>query len=309
MRIHANATLTIKQREEVKRLHTQKRISIRKLARRFKVSTITIKRWIYRDSPLDLSTAPKHKRGGLTPEQQEAVLAYRQENPQAGERTIALALKKQFGKLSHASIGRYLKACGLTHPLERKDREKKPLKVGKHRLQMDIQQLPAVRGGQGFEYKISIIHMATRMKYSEIHPQITAQAVAQSVEHALGQMPPFFLIWTDNAWVFTTKYHRWGSDRCKTAMDKLLDKWGLIHALIPKGQPWKNGIVERVHRTDNENLFRNMTFSSSEERRYYLWLWDRYYNFQRPHQGIDGLTPVEKFIELFPFYARFRMLN
>lgn len=103
------------------------------------------------------------------------------------------------------------------------------------------------------------------------------------------------------------KYTKWKDTR-RAALDKLLDGWGFIHALIPKGQPWRNGIVERVHRTDNENLFRAMEFSSSEERRYQLWLWDRHYNFERPHQGIEAKTPVEKFMEMFPIHATSRML-
>ena len=30
---------------------------------------------------------------------------------------------------------------------------------------MDIQQLPAVKGNEGFEYKISIIDLSTRVKH------------------------------------------------------------------------------------------------------------------------------------------------
>jgi hypothetical protein len=103
------------------------------------------------------------------------------------------------------------------------------------------------------------------------------------------------------------KYTKWGEGR-RTALDKLLDEWDFIHALIPKGQPWKNGIVERSHRTDNENLFTALVFSSSEERRYQLWLWEREYNFNRPHQGLGGMTPCDKFIEMFPIHAKARML-
>jgi transposase InsO family protein len=104
------------------------------------------------------------------------------------------------------------------------------------------------------------------------------------------------------------KYTKWGDSR-QTALDKLLGEWGFIHALIPKGQPWRNGIVERSHRTDNENLFMEMSFSSSEERRYQLWLWERYYNFNRPHQGLAGITPAQKFMEMFPLHAKSRMLT
>lgn len=110
-------------------------------------------------------------------------------------------------------------------------------------------------------------------------------------------------MWTDNAWVFTLKYTKWRNQK-QSPLDQVLAGWEMIHALIPKGQPWKNGLVERSHRTDNENLFDTMEFSNSEERRYYFWLWERWYNFDRPHQGLDGKTPVEKFRELFPLHAR-----
>lgn len=307
MGIHTNAALTIKQRKEVKRLHEQEGLSIRKLAARFGVNNSCIQRWVGRDSPLDLSTAPKKKPSGLSKQQKEAIIHYRSENPKAGARTITWALSEEYGPMSHATISRFLRSQGLTRLRPKKPKEIKPLKVGRHRLQMDIQQLPAIRGGKSFEYKISIIHMATRMKYSEIHDRVTAQTVAKAVKNALAHMPPFFLIWTDNAWEFTMKYTKWKDTR-KTALDKLLDEWGFIHALIPKGKPWRNGIVERVHRTDNENLFHAIRFSSSEDRKYQLWLWDRQYNFNRPHQGLGGKTPADKFIEMFPIHANARML-
>lgn len=192
MRLHTNATLTIKQRQAIKRLHYEQGWSYRKLAARFGVNLTAIQRWVKRDSPLDLSTAPKTIKAGLSEEQKKAIIKYRKEEPNAGERTIAFVLSKTLGSMSHATIGRFLKAEGLTSPPVKKPRERKPLKVGKHRLQMDIQQLPAVRGGEGFEYKVTLIHMATRLKYSEIHSEISSEIVAKAVQNALGHMPPFF---------------------------------------------------------------------------------------------------------------------
>lgn len=192
MKIHANAALTISQRQEVVRLHREEGVSIRKLASRFRVNPTTIQRWLNREAPLDLSSAPLSKRSGLTPEQKEAIRRYRADHPRAGGRTIALVLNKDYGSMSHATISRFLCSEGQTLPREKRAREREPLKVGKHRLQMDIQKLPAIRGGSKFEYKITIIHMATRMKYSEIHPMMNSELVAQAVEHALGHLPPFF---------------------------------------------------------------------------------------------------------------------
>ena len=45
MELHARAALTLKQRQEVKRLHVEERVSIRKLAALYHVNETTIQRW------------------------------------------------------------------------------------------------------------------------------------------------------------------------------------------------------------------------------------------------------------------------
>ena len=65
------------------------------------------------------------------------------------------------------------------------------LPVGKHRTQMDIQTLPAIKGNQGYEYKISIIHRSTRIKYSEIHDNFESKTIAKVYERSLENLPPF----------------------------------------------------------------------------------------------------------------------
>ena len=158
---------------------------------------------------------------------------------------------------------------------------------------MDWQQLPAIEGDQGFEYKISIIPMRTRMKYSEIHSQSTSVNLAQVLENAVKRLPPFFLVMTDNAMSFTMKYTH--HPERKTAFQKKMQRLGLIHGTIRKGAPWQNGFIERSNRTDNDELFRGKRFRSAEDRKYQLRLWEMEYNHHRPHQGLGGMTPIEKF--------------
>jgi transposase InsO family protein len=111
---------------------------------------------------------------------------------------------------------------------------------------MDVQQLPCIERGSGFEYKISIIHLAIRFKYSEIHREATTENIALAFQRALDALPPFW-VWTDNAMNFTMKYTA-HPDR-KTAFTKALEGSGRFHALIAKGKPWRNGFIERSNRT------------------------------------------------------------
>jgi transposase InsO family protein len=88
----------------------------------------------------------------------------------------------------------------------------------------------------------------------------------------------------------------------KTVFTKTVEKHGRIHALIPKGKPWKNGFIERSNRTDNENLFHRLRFADSEERKYQLRLWEMEYNNARPHQGIDNQTPLQNLKNQHPIW-------
>jgi hypothetical protein len=192
MELHANAALTLQQRKEVQRLHREEGISIRELARRFAANPTTIQRWVSRDSPLDHSAAPRRTHSTITPEYRAAVVAYRQQHPRHGPIRIATELRRDCPMAHRGTVLRILQEEHLTRPPAPKPREHHPLPVGRHRIQMDVQQLPTVVGGKGFEYKISAIHMRTRLKYSEIHPQCTSEIVAQVLRKAMDLLPPFF---------------------------------------------------------------------------------------------------------------------
>jgi transposase InsO family protein len=95
----------------------------------------------------------------------------------------------------------------------------------------------------------------------------------------------------------------------QTAFTKVVEQDGRIHALIKRASPWRNGIIERSNRTDNEACFSQHRFTCSEERRYQHRLWEMYYNCQRPHQGLGNQTPLQVYKELYPLHSRSRMLT
>lgn len=193
MHLHANAKLTMKQRQEIRRLHCENRISIRRLATQFQVSRATIEKWVHRESPCDVSSAPHHPRTVITAAYQTAVLEYRHEHPQHGPIRIAEAVRPSIPQAHRETIRRILLRAGVSVHAAANRPPRHPIPVGHHRVQMDIQQLPAIEGNTGFEYKISVIHLRTRMKYSEIHPDATSPTVAGVFRRACDRLPPFFL--------------------------------------------------------------------------------------------------------------------
>ena len=93
-----------------------------------------------------------------------------------------------------------------------------------------------------------------------------------------------------------------------TTFERMISDLGLIHGKCDRGSPWQNGIVERSHRTDNEELFHVTRFTDPEMRRYTLKLWDFEYNTRRPHQGLGGRTPMQVYLAEYGFHAFIRML-
>lgn len=68
-----------------------------------------------------------------------------------------------------------------------------------------------------------------------------------------------------------------------------LSKNNITHYFIPKKSPYWNAQIERVHRTIDDEYYQNP---------YRIWKtpyeWLNYYNFQRIHLTLNGLTPEEK---------------
>lgn len=82
---------------------------------------------------------------------------------------------------------------------------------------------------------------------------------------------------TDNGSEFRGCFHSW------------LTKNNIAHYFIPKKSPWWNSNVERVHRTIDDEFYLNPLRSWETPRE-----WLRYYNFERIHLSLNGLTPQEK---------------
>jgi transposase len=190
MKIHANSALTIKQRRQVKQLFDNAKLPIVEIARRFSVSPQTVRRWKGRNDFQDQQVKRRTPRV-VTSEYENAVIEYRRQNPTHGAIRIAVALQAEFPFAGRGTIAIILKREGLTKKNPPRSKTKWKIPVGRHPLQCDIQELPAIKGGTGFEYKISFIHLRTRWKYSEIYLDCTTETVAAVYQRALDNLPPF----------------------------------------------------------------------------------------------------------------------
>jgi transposase len=191
MKLHSNAALTQKQRQEVQRLYATGHYSYPQLASQFATTRNTIAKWVKRDQIQDQPSAPKEPHRRVTQAYRDAVIAYRKTNPTHGPIRIEYELRAEYGHFAFSTVRLILQQAALNNPPKARRPKARGLPVGRHRTQMDVQQLPAIKGSTGFDYKISIIHLSTRIKYSEIHDNYESATIAGVFERSLDSLPPF----------------------------------------------------------------------------------------------------------------------
>ena len=188
MELHKNATLTPRQRQEIHRLYATGQVSCPKLAHQFGGSRKTVIKWANRTDSHDQSSAPKQHHRRVTDACRLAVVSYRQANPTHGPVRIERQLRDQYGPFAPSTVRLILQKAESPKP-------RRPamdyLPMGRYRTQMDVQQLPALKGNSGFEYKISIIHLSTRIKYSEVHDNYQSETFAQVFKRSMDVLPLF----------------------------------------------------------------------------------------------------------------------
>jgi transposase InsO family protein len=98
---------------------------------------------------------------------------------------------------------------------------------------------------------------------------------------------------TDNG----PQYATW---RGKSAFSKECDKLGIKQILASPRHPETLGKIERYWRTLYEDLIKDAVFLDLEDARHRIGLFIDHYNFQRPHQGIGGATPADRYFGAAP---------
>jgi len=93
---------------------------------------------------------------------------------------------------------------------------------------------------------------------------------------------------TDNG----TQYVTW---RGKSAFTKECEKRGVKQIVASPHRPQTLGKIERFWGTLWRECVETSVFLDLGEARQRIGLFIDHYNFQRPHQGIDGLTPADRF--------------
>ncbi|MBI5365573.1 MAG: transposase [Planctomycetes bacterium] len=121
-----------------------------------------------------------------------------------------------------------------------------------------------------------------------LHASASALLVIEVLRAGIASYGPPAEALTDNG----PQYITW---RGKSAFAKELEKLGIDHVVSSPRHPQTLGKIERFWGTLWKECLAAAIFVDFEDARKRIGLFIDHYNFQRPHQGIDGLVPADRF--------------
>lgn len=200
--------------------------------------------------------------------------------------------------ISKSGVWRILKRLQMNHlPASRKHKpharrwKRYEKQLPGHRVQVDVKFIePLTSEATGRRkkryYQFTAIDDCTRIRVLKIFERNTQKSAIQFIDYVLAKLPfQVEAVQTDNGSEFQGGFH-W----------HLLDR-GIGHTYIKPRTPRLNGKVERSHRIDNEEFYRmldGVVIDDAEVFNNKLQEWEDFYNFNRPHGGLDGQTPYDR---------------
>lgn len=152
-----------------------------------------------------------------------------------------------------------------------------------------------IAGDNSRYYMVAVIDSCTRLVWAEVVKDIKALTVMFSVMRCFQVLQQeygikFQEVLTDNGSEFGNKTSK---NKENHPFERMLQETGMKHRYIKPYRPQTNGKIERFWRTIEDDLLRETYFDSLEHLEQELLEYLYYYNHERPHQGINGISPFK----------------
>jgi len=264
------------------------------------VSHATLTQWarIYkRDGEGGLNFPSRPGRGSILPSAvKDKIIEIKKTEPTYGVRRISQALRRLFFLPgSPETVRRTLITENLNTAAHRK-RSHNPCRPRfferKEPNQLWQTDIFTFRLGGNNAYLIGFIDDFSRyITGMDLFRSQTADNLIEVYRRAKGEYNPPKEMLTDNG----RQYTNWhGTSRFEGELKK--DRTS--HIKSAPHHPMTLGKIERFWKTIFEEYLSRVQFTSFEEARDRVRLWLRYYNHRRPHQGIGGLCPADRYFEI-----------
>jgi len=296
----------------------EKRLTVEELCRKYGIHQSVYYRWLTRyrqkgeEGLKDASPAPKAPAQETPPEVQARVVEVKKAHPFLGSRKLKEYLARFEGiHLSQVTVNRILRRFGFKPAdeiIQAEARKNDPEKARAYEEELerakqewqrfcranpnDLWQIDLstffIRG----QYRVWLITVLDDHSRYVVNHGLFRKADAEAVLEVLkGAMAKHGLpkeILTDNGPQFVT----W---KGVTRFEKLLHKLGIYHTRARPHHPQTLGKLESFHRNIERELLNVEVFRTMEEARERIAQYIEHYNYARPHQGIGGFTPADRY--------------
>ncbi len=278
--------------------------SVTDVACRHGVARQTVHEWLRRYATeglgglADHSSKPLSCPHQMSPELEARIVEMRRAHPGWGPRTILFWLEHDgvCPLPGRTSVERCLIRHGLVTPEARK-RKRSDYKRWERSRAMELWQMDIVGGVRiidGSEAKIvsGIDDHSRFVTSARVVARATARPVCDALTFAMQEHGVPEQILTDNGKVFTARF---GPGPGPVLFDKICTDNGITHILTAPRSPTTTGKVERWHKTLRREFLDGKVFASLDDAQAQLDVWVHHYNFERPHQSIGRVPPIERF--------------
>ena len=309
MKLHANARLVPRRRAQMAARVIAGELTYQTAAEAYGVSTKTVGKWVARfKAGGEAAVTDRSSRPGRLPTQlsnatRQEIIRLRR------ERLTGKAIARIVG-VHPATVSRILKAEGLSREkdldpkeADRRYEQEAPgdmihldiKKLGRferpgHRVTGDRtgQSTARARGkGYGWEYVHVAVDDHSRLTFTAIHPDERAGSAAAHLRAAVRWYESLGVrvrrVMTDN-----------GSCYRSNAFRLACRELGLRHIRTKPYSPRTNGKAERFIQTTLREWAYARPYQTSDQRAAALPGWTHFYNWHRPHGGIQDQTPISR---------------
>ncbi|MBE9124572.1 IS481 family transposase, partial [Tychonema sp. LEGE 07199] len=303
MNTHKNARLTYLRRLEMAQDLTERGLSASEAGAKHGVSAVTARKWLGRyladgaAGLLDKSSRPQRSPRAIEPHVALAIVELRR-------KLMLQARIASYMGVSKATVSRVLRRAGLSRlsdlgpqePVQRYEREHpgellhidiKKLgrfdKVG-HRITGDRAQ----RGREiGWEFVFVAVDDHSRIAFTQVHPDESRHSAQAFVRAAAAYFAtlgvPIQRVLTDNGMAFRS-----------AAFSEACLELGITQKFTRAYRPQTNGKAERFIQSALREWAYGRIYETSDQRRSALPVWNHFYNWHRPHHGINLASPMSR---------------
>jgi len=224
---------------------------------------------------------------------EERIIAHRREHPEQGVRRIRDELRRGEGlEVSAEKVRSVVNEAGLGNAPVKPSPRPPQVRRFERSLPNALWQIDIFTFELKRMYRVYLIGIIDdHSRYIVgwgLFRQQTADAVLEVVKGAIGQWGAPREILSDNGRQFVA----W---RGKSRFQQVLKQQGIGHVRSAPHHPLTLGKIERFWQTLWREFLQEAVFASFADACQRLDHWVQYYNHQRPHQGIAGACPADRF--------------